>query len=66
MAIFPGKNQAPNPYLRKPPAKGGPRRISPPSALRMGRQKSWLKKAAPYLIAGGTTGAGLSLGFLIT
>jgi len=51
-----------DPSLRRPPRAGGPRRTTEVPARPQGRRKSWFKKAMPYLIAGGSTGAGIGLG----
>lgn len=53
--------QTPNPMLRRPPTAGGPTRI-PEAPTPRPQKKSFIKKALPYLIAGGGTGAGLGLG----
>lgn len=60
------KNQIQDPDLRRPPSAGGPRRTSQQPTPRMPLQKSALKKAFPYLLAGGSSvGAGI-LSFLVT
>lgn len=52
------------PGLRKPPSMGGPKRVEEePAAPAPQPKKSALKKAMPYLIAAGSTGLGIGIGF---